>query len=45
VSQLLLFKVLGSRLIIERGYERRLIGYTYVYKMLEKCKFFNDGGN
>jgi hypothetical protein len=35
----------GSRLMIERGYERQLIGYTYVYKMPEKCEFYNDVSN
>jgi hypothetical protein len=39
------FRVLGSGLMIERGYERQLIGYTYVYRMLERCEFYSNGGS
>jgi hypothetical protein len=38
-------EVLGGGLMIELEYERQSIGYTYVYKMLERCKFYNDGSN
>lgn len=38
-------EVLGGELMIELECERQLIGYTYVYKMLERCKFYSNGGS
>jgi len=37
-------EMLGSMLMIELGYERQLIGYTYVYRMLERCEFYSNDG-
>jgi len=38
-------EVLGNELMIGLGYERQLIGYTYVYRMLERCEFYYNDRN